>query len=247
MRVDHTVESEVRSLFERVGRDHGQVDVLVNDVWGGDPLIEWTKRFWETDLDQGFALMRQAVFSHLITAKHAVPLMLSKRRGLIVEITDGDTLTYRGTVFYDLVKTTVIRLAFIMAEELRKHRIAALAVTPGFLRSEMMLEHFGVTEENWRAGIKKDKHFAISETPLLVGRGIAALAGDRRVFERTGQVTSSWDLAKDYRLVDATGGLPHWGKHFKENIPDNHFVKVAMRHAIAWQDRILKRTRRYLA
>jgi len=247
VRVDHTEDAEVQSLFDRVRAEHGRLDVLVNDVWGGDPMIEWGKPFWETDLDQGFALIRQAVFSHVITTKHAAPLMVPKRRGLIVEITDGDSLTYRGTLFYDLVKVTVIRLAFIMAEELRKHRIAALAVTPGYLRSEMMLELRGVTEENWRQAIKKDKHFAISETPLLVGRGIAALAADPKVFDRTGQVTSSWDLAAQYRLVDTDGTLPMWGKHFKEEIPANHFVKVGMRRAIEWQERILKRTRRYLA
>jgi len=247
VRVDHTVDQDVRSLFERVRSDHGRLDVLVNDVWGGDPMIEWGKPFWDTDLDQGFALMRQAVYSHVITAKHAVPLMLPKRRGLIVEVTDGDTLTYRGTLFYDLVKTTVIRLSFIMADELRKHRIASLAVTPGFLRSEMMLAHFGVTEENWRDAVKKEKSFAVSETPLLVGRGIAALAADPKIFERTGQVTSSWDLAARYRLVDEDGTLPEWGKYFSEKLPANHFVKLAMRRGIDWQDRILKRTKRYLA
>jgi NAD(P)-dependent dehydrogenase (short-subunit alcohol dehydrogenase family) len=247
VRVDHTVDAEVRALFERVRTERGRLDILVNDVWGGDPLIEWGKPFWEIDLEQGFGLMRQAVFSHLITAKHAAPLMVPKRRGLIVEVTDGDTLTYRGTLFYDLVKSTVIRLAYIMAEELRKHRIAAIAVTPGFLRSEMMLAHFGVTEANWRDGIKKDKHFAISESPLMVGRGIAALAADSKVLDRTGDVTSSWELAHHYRLVDEDGTRPAWGDHFKKKIPANHFVKVAMRRAIEWQDRVLRRTRKYLA
>src|SRR5262245_22904470 len=172
MRVDHTIAPEVEALIARVDRDHGRLDLLVNDVWGGDALMEWGKKLWELDLEAGFALMRQAVWSHLITARAAAPMMIGARRGLIVEVTDGDTLSYRGHVLYDLIKTTVIRLAYALAEELRPHKVAALAISPGFLRSEAMLEHFGVTAATWRDGIKKDRHFAASETPLFVGRAV---------------------------------------------------------------------------
>jgi NAD(P)-dependent dehydrogenase (short-subunit alcohol dehydrogenase family) len=182
----------------------------------------------------------------MITAKHAAPLMIRRRRGLIVEVGDGDTLCYRGTVFYDLIKVVVMRLAFIMAEELRKHRVGAVAVTPGFLRSEMMLDHFGVTEENWRDGAKKDRSFLGSETPLFVGRAIAALAADPKVFDWTGDTTSSWELARRYKIVDADGRRPDWGKHFVAEIPAQHAAKLWMRRGLDWQDRIARRTRRYL-
>ena len=242
VRVDHTVESEVRALFERVDAEQHRLDLLVNDIWTHE--MEW-KLFWKTDLDKGFELMRHAVFSHLITAKHAAPLMIRRRSGLIVEIGDGDTLCYRGTVFYDLAKTTVMRLAFIMAQDLRKHRVTAVAVTPGFLRSEAMLDHFGVTEKNWRDGGRKDPHFLASETPLFVGRAIAALAADRSMFSRTGDTTSSWELARRYRLADEDGRRPDWGTYFVQKIPARHFAKVLMRRGIDWQAKLLTRARRY--
>ncbi len=240
VRVDHIEERQVAALFDRVKKEARRLDVLVNDVWGGENMVEWGKSFWETDLDQGFALMRQTVFSHLITAKHGAPLMIERRRGLIVEVTDGDTLTYRGSVFYDLVKTTVIRLAYIFSEELRRHRVAAVAVTPGFLRSEEMLDHFGVTEANWREAGKKDKHFLGSETPLLVGRGIAALAADPKVFRRTGAVLSSWRLMHEYGVEDADGRRPDWGAFFRDRFPAGDHFKVAIRRGVEWQRELME-------
>jgi NAD(P)-dependent dehydrogenase (short-subunit alcohol dehydrogenase family) len=165
VQVDHTVEEQVQALFERVSREQGRLDVLVNDIWGGDELTEWDKSFWELDLEKGLLMLRRAVHAHIITSRHGTPLMLKKRGGLIVEITDGDTLGYRGNLFYDLAKVSAIRLAYAMAVDLRDYGITALAVTPGFLRSEAMLDHFGVTEANWRDAIQKDRHYAESETP----------------------------------------------------------------------------------
>ena len=220
VRVDHTVEAEVREFFARVRGDHGRVDVLVNDVWGGDALTEWGTPFWELDLDKGLAMLRQALHSHIITSRHAAPLMVEQKRGLIVEITDGDGFWYRGNLFYDLVKTSVIRLAFAQAEELRKHCVAAVAVTPGFLRSEAMLEHFGVSESNWRDAAKVNPDFLASETPCFVGRAVAALAADAEVLRRSGRVLSSWGLSREYGFTDIDGNRPDWGRHFEAKYGD---------------------------
>src|SRR5262245_12251439 len=192
LRVDHTIEAEVQTLFQRVREEQGRLDILVNDVWGGDALTEWGKPFWELELSKGLLMQQRAVFSHIITSRYGVPLMVERGQGLIIEITDGDTAGYRGNLFYDLVKSSVIRLAYAMAEELRPHRITALALTPGFLRSEAMLEHFGVTEANWQEGAKLDPHFISSETPFYVGRAVTALAADPNVFSKTGKSFSSW-------------------------------------------------------
>ena len=216
VRVDHTDEAQVRKLFQKVKREQGRLDILVNDVWGGDMLTEWGKPFWELDLEKGFLMMERAVNSHIITSRYAAPLIIKQKSGLIIEITDGDKLYYRGTLFYDLVKTTAIRLAFVMAHELRKHRVASIAVTPGFLRSEAMLDYFGVTESNWRDAIKKEPSFAESETPLYVGRAIAALAADPKVFEKSGRTFSSWTLAREYAFTDSDGRRPDFGKYFEE-------------------------------
>jgi NAD(P)-dependent dehydrogenase (short-subunit alcohol dehydrogenase family) len=216
---DHTDEAQVAALFERVGREQGRLDILVNDIWGGEELNEWLP-FWKLSMEKGLLMLRRAVFSHIITSRHAAPLMVERKRGLIVEITDGDGLNYRGTLFYDLVKTTVIRLAFDMAEELRRHKVAALAVTPGFLRSEAMLENFGVTEENWREAAKKHPSFIESETPLFVGRAVAALAADTKVLKKSGRVLASWNLAREYGFKDADGRQPFFPDWVRENMPD---------------------------
>jgi NAD(P)-dependent dehydrogenase (short-subunit alcohol dehydrogenase family) len=219
VRVDHTVEEQVRALVERVKRDHGHLDVLVNDVWGGDALTEFGKTFWEVNVANGRVMMDQAIWSHVLTSHCAAPLMFDRGdrgTGLIVEITDGDFYGYRGNIFYDLVKSTVIRLAFIQARELRKQDVAAVAVTPGFLRSEFMLEHFGVTSDNWRDGAKKDPNFIASESPLYVGRGVAALAADPEVKRKSGKVFASWTLAKEYGFTDVDGSRPDWGTHFEQ-------------------------------
>jgi len=156
--------------------------------------------------------------THLVTSQHAVPLMLVRGAGLVVEVTDGDGAHYRGSLGYDLIKTTVNRLALAQAEELRPHGITALAVTPGFLRSEAMLDGFGVTEATWRDAAEQDPNFIASETPRYVGRAVAALAADPHVAAKAGQVLTSWDLAEEYDLHDVDGSKPHWGRHFAEHV-----------------------------
>ncbi|MCL5996671.1 MAG: SDR family oxidoreductase [Chloroflexi bacterium] len=218
MQVDHTDEAQVRALFERVRAEQGRLDILVNDIWGGDELTEWGKPFWELSIEKGLLMQQRAVHTHIITSRYAVPLMLERRQGLIVEITDGDTPAYRGNLFYDLAKASAIRLAYGVAEELRPHHITALAVTPGFLRSEAMLEHFGVSEANWQEGTQKDPHFIASETPFFVGRAIAALAADPEMMSKTGGAFSSWGLAKEYGYTDIDGRRPDWGRYFAEHV-----------------------------
>jgi NAD(P)-dependent dehydrogenase (short-subunit alcohol dehydrogenase family) len=245
VRVDHTVEPEVRRLFARVERNHQRLDVLVNSVAGEDPTLAWNKPLSKIDIEQGLVVMRQAVFSHLITVKHAVPLMTQRRQGLIVEVTEGATLVGGYSVLHGLVKQTLKLLAFILAEELRKSRIAAVAVTPGFLRSESMLQHFGVTEENWREGGKKDKNFLESESPLLIGRAIAALAADAKVMERSGDLTSSWELARQYGVVDADGRQPDWEAHWEKIAPSYPSFQEGFRREALWLDRIARRAERF--
>lgn len=218
VRVDHTVEDEVGALFERVSAEQGRLDLLVNDVWGGDELTEWGQPFWELSLDKGWLMQERAVYSHILTSRYAAPLMIEHRQGLIIEITDGDNYHYRGNLFYDLAKLSAIRLAYGMAEELKPYNVTALALTPGFLRSEAMLEHFGVTEENWQEGAKQDPHFIASETPFYIGRAVAALAADPNVAAKTGRVFSSWNLAQEYNFTDVDGRQPDWGKYFAEHV-----------------------------
>jgi NAD(P)-dependent dehydrogenase (short-subunit alcohol dehydrogenase family) len=219
VQVDHTVEAQVAALFARVqAEQQGRLDILVNDIWGGDELAEWGKPFWEQNIEQGLLMQQRAVHTHIITSHYAAPLMVAQKRGLIVEITDGHTVDYRGNFFYDLAKSTVIRLAFAMSEELRPHHVTALAVTPGFLRSEAMLDLFGVTEANWQEGAKKDPHFIASETPYFVGRAVAALAADPKVARKSGQALSSWDLSVEYGFSDLDGQQPHWGHYFATHV-----------------------------
>jgi NAD(P)-dependent dehydrogenase (short-subunit alcohol dehydrogenase family) len=156
--------------------------------------------------------------------------MIERGGGLVVEIGDGDTLDYRATLFYDLIKISVSRLAFAMAEELHKHRVAAVAITPGFLRTEAMLDHFGVTESNWREGGKKDPNFLASETPFFVGRAIAALAADAQVLAKSGGLYSSWGLAREYGFTDLDGSRPDWGQHFDIEA----FFKASSKTGVRW-------------
>ena len=213
VQVDHTVPEQVRSLAERIRAEQGGLDILINDVWGGDDLTEWGKPLWEHSLEKGLAMQRNAVHSHLITSHAIVPLMLDRRGALLCEITDGVSESYRGNVYYDLAKVSVIRLAVALAYELRTRGVTAVAVTPGFLRSERMLALFGVTEANWQEHAKRDPHFAESETPLYVGRGIAALAADPMHWRESGRALTSWELAEKYGIVDADGRRPHWGRY----------------------------------
>jgi NAD(P)-dependent dehydrogenase (short-subunit alcohol dehydrogenase family) len=247
VRVDHTIEAEVKALFAQVEREHGHLDVLVNSIAGEDPMLGGWSSFWETNLEKGADALRQTVLSHLITAKHAALLMIRKRRGLIVEVTEGNMLFGGGNALNDIVKTAFKGLAVRIAEELRKHRVAAIAITPGYLRSESMLQGFGVTEENWREGGKKDKNFLESESPLFVGRAVAALAQDPKVLARSGDLTSSWEVAREYGFTDADGRRPDWGKHFEENVvPSLKWMKEGLQRHVDWLDRLSQRGKRYL-
>ncbi|KEK23394.1 SDR family oxidoreductase [Bacillus gaemokensis] len=219
VRVDHTIEEDIKALFRQVQEEQGgKLDILVNDVWGGDPLTEWGKPFWEHDLHNGLLMQQRAVHSHMMTSYYGVPLMVKNKKGLVIEITDGVDYQYRGNLYYSLAKVSTIHLAEAMAKDLEEHQITAVAVSPGFLRSEAMLDLFGVTEENWKEGAKKDPHFIASETPFFVGRAIASLASDPNVHNKTGKALSSWGLAREYRFKDIDGRQPDWGKYFEENV-----------------------------
>ncbi|MFZ0317610.1 MAG: SDR family oxidoreductase [Candidatus Sulfotelmatobacter sp.] len=242
VRVDHTIPTEVKKLAALIKRQHKGLDILVNDIWGGDPLTEWSKTFWTVNLENGLHMLKQAIHSHIITAHFTVPLMLGRSQprrppAIIFEITDGDAFYYRGNLFYDLVKISVIRLAFAMSRELRKRNVVAVALTPGFLRSERVLEHFKVTEANWKDAGKqninpnqknksKDENsydqndapsdFMISESPRYIGRAVVALATDPKSAEKSGRVFSSWALAREYGFTDLDGTQPHWGNYARK-------------------------------
>jgi NAD(P)-dependent dehydrogenase (short-subunit alcohol dehydrogenase family) len=214
IRVDHTGEAEVEGLIARIRSEQGRLDILVNDVWGGDPMIDWSAKFWALDMATVRALVDQAILSHLITARHAARMMVEAGAGLIVEITDGDGAGYRGQLLYDLVKSTVIRLAYAMAWDLRGTGVTALAITPGFLRSEVVLESFKVSEATWREAAERDELFADSETPVYIGRTIAALAADPAVDRWSGMSLSSGALAKAYGVTDVDGRIPDLDRQF---------------------------------
>ncbi len=209
---DHLVPGQVRELVARIEAESGRLDVLVNDIWGGEFLVEWHKPIWEHSLEKGLRLLRLAVDTHLITSHFALPLLIRNRGGLLVEVTDGTAAynqsNYRLSAYYDLAKTSVIRLAWAQARELEPHGCTALALTPGWLRSEIMLDHFGVGEANWRDALEKEPHFVISETPRYVGRAVAALAADPAVARYNGQSLSSGELAGVYGFTDLDGSRP---------------------------------------
>ncbi|MGW0997829.1 SDR family oxidoreductase [Streptomyces sp. NPDC002520] len=220
-RTDHSSPDEVRALVERIAAEQdGRLDVLVNSVWGGDPLTDWEHPLWEQDLETGLRLLRQAVETHVITSRYALPLMVARQSGLVVEVTDGNTARYRGSFFYDLAKSAVIRLAVAQAAELEPHGVAAVAVTPGFLRSEAVLEHFGVTEDNWREAAAQDPNFTHSESPAYLGRAVAALAADPRIMARTGRALATWGLYKEYGFTDADGTQPDFAAHWARNLEE---------------------------
>ena len=212
IRVDHSVEGEVEALFKQVDRERGRLDIVVNSAAGEDPLAGAYGWFWAADLTNVTKALENALLSHIITAKHAAKLMMRARSGLIVEVTEGDSLGAGGSPAKQIVKLGLKGLALSMAAELYPHGVAAVSITPGFLRSESMLEHFGVTEKNWRDGGKKDKNFLTSESPLYVGRAVAALAADPKIMKRTGQLFSSWELSREFRFTDEDGTRPDWGK-----------------------------------
>jgi NAD(P)-dependent dehydrogenase (short-subunit alcohol dehydrogenase family) len=223
VQVDHTVRDQVRALFDRVASEQGRLDVLVNNV-NGDDLADWEQPFWQQLLDRGLLMIERGVHSHLITSHTAVPLMLPRRRGLIVGITDRGIVSF----FHGFEKLSVMRIAELLAPELRPHGIAAVAVTPGYLRSEAMLEGFGVDESNWRDAVKKDPYFAGSETPYYVGRAVAALAADPKVMAKSGGVFSSWELAEEYGFSDIDGQQPHWERFLAPTL-DRRWAEV-VRH-----------------
>jgi NAD(P)-dependent dehydrogenase (short-subunit alcohol dehydrogenase family) len=246
VRVDHTIDEEVRELARRVSREQkGKLDVLVSSIAGEDPSVPWQQPLPKIDIALGLRMFQQSVFSHLCTAKYAAPLMIKRRSGLIVEVTEGDTLSGGVSLLHHLVKSGLKHLAFAMADELRKHRVTVVSITPGFLRSESMLEHFKATEANWRDGAKKDRNFLISETPLFVGRAVAALAADPEKAAKTGQVTSSWELAREYNLTDADGSRPDWGLHLPTIMSEYGWLRDGFQREAAWLDQLSGRAKKY--
>jgi NAD(P)-dependent dehydrogenase (short-subunit alcohol dehydrogenase family) len=213
LRVDHTIENEVKALFRRIMRAHKRIDVVVDSVAGEDPLMKQYGLFWEVDLAEADTVFRQGLTSRIITAKHAALAMMPAKRGLIVEVTENDMIWGGGNPMSQAIKIAQKVLPLLWAAELAPHGIAAVAMTPGFLRSESVLQHFGVTEDNWREAGKQDPNFLESESPLFVGRAIAALAADPKVRNRTGMLLSSWEVARDYGVSDYDGRRPDWGRH----------------------------------
>jgi NAD(P)-dependent dehydrogenase (short-subunit alcohol dehydrogenase family) len=218
--VDHLDPLAVQRLVQRIERDHGRLDVLVNDIWGGEKLFEWDTPSWEHSLDNGLRLLRLAVDTHLITNHYALPLLLKQPGGLVVEMTDGtasyNATHYRVSLFYDLAKSTILRLAWGLAQELGPRGAAIVALTPGWLRSELMLDLFGVTEANWRDATVGEPHFVISESPRYVGRAVAALAADPQVARWNGQSLSSGQLAQVYGFTDLDGSQPDCWRYLLE-------------------------------
>ncbi|MFF9134750.1 SDR family oxidoreductase [Streptomyces sp. NPDC014806] len=217
---DHLDPAQVRAVIDRIDDERGRLDVLVNDIWGGETLFEWDTPVWEHDLDNGLRLLRLAVDTHAITSHHALPLLLRRPGGLVVEMTDGTAeyngVTYRNSFFYDLAKTAVLRMGFSLGRELGPRGATALALTPGWMRSEIMLDAFGVREENWRDALERVPHFAISETPRFVGRAVAALAADPDVARFNGQSLSSGGLARVYGFTDLDGSRPDAWRYLVE-------------------------------
>ncbi|MFV8128054.1 SDR family oxidoreductase [Streptomyces syringium] len=216
---DHLERDRVKALVERIDEEQGRLDVLVNDVWGGDHLIEFDTKVWEVDLDKGLRMLRLSVETHAITSHYALPLLIRRPGGLVIEVTDGTAefnKTYRGNLFFDLAKNAPIRMAYGLAQELKEHGGTALSITPGFLRSEEMLDHFGVTEATWRDAIEKSPHFAIAESPVFIGRAVAALAADPDKARWNGASLSSGELAKVYDFDDADGSRPDCFAYFKD-------------------------------
>jgi NAD(P)-dependent dehydrogenase (short-subunit alcohol dehydrogenase family) len=251
VRVDHSVEAEVEKLFADIDAAHGRVDVLVNSVAGEDPVLGQWASFWKVEMKNADAIFRQAFCSHVLTAKHAARMMIRAKRGLIVEVTEGDTLSAGGNPLTQAVKAGLKILALNMAAELLPYRVAAVSITPGFLRSESMLERFGVTEKNWRDGGKRDANFLESESPLFVGRAVAALAADPNVLARTGQLLSSWQLGREYRLEDADGRRPDWGAIDIDfsGLPRSllELLRTGGELQIRWAETLVGRTRSFLA
>jgi len=219
VQVDHLVPEQVRALVARIESEQGALHVLVNDIWGATRM-EWNKTVWESDLEYGLRTLRLGVDTHAITSHFAIPLLLKKPGGLVVEVTDGtdeyNKDHYRVSFFYDLAKAAVNRMAFALAHELEPHGATAVSLTPGWLRSEAMLDAYKVTEASWRDATKVQPHFAISETPAFIGRAVAALAADPDVKRWNGKSLSSGELAKVYGFTDADGSRPDAWRYIVE-------------------------------
>lgn len=212
IQVDHLEPAQVQALIARIEREQARLDILVNDIWGSDHLIQWNTPVWEHSLENGLHMLHLAIDTHIVTSHFALPLLIKNPGGLVVELTDGtaeyNRENYRVTLFYDLAKTAVLRLAWSQAHELRSLGCTAVALSPGWLRSEHMLDAYGVSEENWRDAIAKQPHFAITESPRFVGRAVAHLAADKDVARWNGQSLSSGQLAKVYGFTDLDGSQP---------------------------------------
>ncbi len=220
IQADHLVSEEVAAFVQRIRTEQGRLDILVNDIWGGENYVEWNKPVWEHDLAKGLRMLHLAIDTHLITAHHALPLLIENPGGLLVEVTDGtaeyNADHYRLSPFYDLAKVAVNRMGWAHAKDLAPHGATAISLTPGWLRSEIMLETFGVREENWRDATAKVPHFVISETPRFVGRAVAALAADPDRARWNGQSLSSGSLAKEYGFTDIDGSRPDAWRYIAE-------------------------------
>jgi len=222
VRTDHLVPEEVQALVRRIEREQGRLDILVHDIWGAETIFEWDVPVWEHSLEKGLRVLDLGLCTHLITSHFALPLLIRRPGGLVVEMTDGtaefNREQYRVSMYYDLVKNAIIRMAWALAQELKPYQCTAVALTPGWMRSEIMLEHFGVTEENWRQAGERDPHFLISETPRYVGRAVAALASDPDVARWSGQSLSSGELAEVYGFTDIDGSRPNFMRYYREII-----------------------------
>ncbi len=220
VQVDHLDPEQVKSLIERIEHEHGRLDVLVNDIWGGENLTEWDVPLWKHSLEDGLRILRLAIDTHIITSHYALPLLIKNRGGLVVEMTDGtkeyNAENYRLSLFYDLAKTSVNRIGWAQAKELEAYGCTAVVLTPGWLRSEMMLDNFGVKEENWRDATEQEPHFIISETPRYVGRAVVSLALDPDLKRWNGQSLSSGQLAKVYNFYDLDGSQPDCWRYLTE-------------------------------
>jgi NAD(P)-dependent dehydrogenase (short-subunit alcohol dehydrogenase family) len=230
--VDHLESAQVAQLAARVKREHGHIDVLVNDIWGGELLkggpAQWNTPIWQHDLEKGLRILRLAIETHLVTSHHLLPLLIDRPGGLLVEVTDG-TLAYNAThyrisVFYDLAKVSVNRLAYSQGHELEPHGATAVALTPGWLRSEMMLDAFGVREDNWRSALEEragkptaPPDFALSESPRFIGRAVAALAADPERKRWNQQSVTSGQLAATYHFTDMDGSRPNIWLYMEQN------------------------------
>lgn len=251
VRVDHTVEKEVKALFRRILRAHKRLDLVVDSVAGEDPAMKRYGYLWETDAGHADLIFRQGLSSRIITAKHAALAMRQAKRGLLVEVTESDIIGGGGNPMAQVIKMAQKALPLFWAAELAPHGVSVVAITPGFLRSESVLEHFKVSEDNWREAGRQDPNFLVSESPLFVGRAVAALAADPNVQERTGMLLSSWELSRQYGFTDYDGRRPDWGRHTIDFsvLPPAwiEWFRTATDLQLRWLTMVAARTRRFRA